>query len=123
MASLLKVGDLRGGKPLLLATIFPADEHLVIDNPREFVGGIPICTNVTVMSCLAGVMCGSFDAGEVNQVEHTGGGVLNDSTKNGFIIGGGGIGFEGYLLLVGTEPSVNPTLVADSWRHSNVHLD
>ena len=103
--------------------MFPADEDLVIDKPREFGGGIPICTNVTVMSCSAGIMCGSFDTGEFNQVEHTGGGVLNYSTKNGLVIVGGGIGFWGYVLVVGTEPSGHPTCVADSWRHSDVHLD
>ena len=62
VASLLKCGDLRGREPLLPATMFPADEDLVINNPREFGGGIPIFINVTTMSCSAGVMCGSFDA-------------------------------------------------------------
>ena len=81
----------------------PADEDLVVDNPREFGGGVPIGTGVTTMSSPAGIMCGSFHAGEVNQVEHTEGGVLNYSTKSGFVIVCGGIGFGGYLLVVGTS--------------------
>ena len=123
MASLLKFCDLHGGEQLLPAVMFPADVDVVIDNPREFDGGIPICANVTAMSCSAGVMRGYFDADEVDQVSRMGDVVLNDSTKNGSVNGGGGIGFGGNVLVVGSETSLHPTLDVDSWRHRHVHLD
>ena len=123
MASLLKSGDLHGGEPLLPIAVFPADVDVVINNPRKFGGGIPIFANVTAMSCPAGVMRGSFDTDEVNQARHMGGGVLNDSTNNEVVNGGGGIGFGGNVLVVGSETSLHPTLDVDSWRQSNVHLD
>ena len=91
--SLLEFSDTHRGEPLLAAPMFPVDVDVLIDNPCEFGSNIPICANVTAMSCSAGVMRGSFDTDEVNQITRLGGVVLNDSTENGFVNGGDGNGF------------------------------
>ena len=113
-ASLLEFSDTRGGEPLLPAPMFPLDVDVLVDDPREFGSGIPFCANVTAMSCSAGVMGGSFDTGEVDQVPRLGDFVLNDSTESWIVNGGGGIQFWGNVLAAGSEVSLNPTLSIDS---------
>ena len=112
--SVFKCGDLRGEEPLLTVAHFPVDVNVFVDDPREFGSGIPFCANVTAMSCSAGVMGGSFDTGEVDQVPRLGDFVLNDSTESWIVNGGGGIQFWGNVQAAGSEVSLNPTLSIDS---------
>ena len=105
-----------------MAAMSPVDEYLVVDNPREFGGRVPICTGVTTMSSPAWIMCDSFQACEVDQTEQAGVPILNYGTENGLIIVGGGIMFWGYVLVVGLETGNHPALIADCWRHIDVNM-
>ena len=60
-----------------------ADTMLVVNDPDEFGGRIPVGTRVAAIHCTTGILYVPPDTGEVNNITHLAVCVLRDGAENG----------------------------------------